>query len=59
MPAGVTVQVVENTDKVVNLILPLKSAPSDLSEEELVVTKGNCGVCNCDYRGICGCNERC
>ncbi len=60
VPAGVAVQVVENTDKVVNLVLPLKPAPSDLSEEELVgVTKGNCGVSNCDCRGICGCNERC
>ena len=47
VPAGVTFRVVENTDKVVNLVMPLKPAPSELSEEELVgVTKGNCGVSN-------------
>jgi Nitrile hydratase, alpha chain len=60
VPAGVTVRVLENTDKVVNLVLPLKPAPSELSEEELQgITNSNCGVSNCDCRGICGCNERC
>ncbi len=60
VPPGVTVKVIENTDKVVNLVIPLKPAPAELSEEELQgVTKGNCGVSNCDCRGICGCNERC
>ncbi len=60
VPAGVTVNVIENTDTVVNLVMPLKPAPSDLSEEELQgFAKGNCGVSNCDCRGICGCNERC
>jgi hypothetical protein len=60
VPPGVTVKVVENTDQVVHLVLPLRPAPADLSEEELrAVTSGNCGVSNCDCRGICGCNERC
>jgi hypothetical protein len=60
VPAGITFKVVENTDKVVNLVMPVKPAPSDLSEEELQgAMKGNCGVSNCDCRGICGCNERC
>jgi hypothetical protein len=60
VPAGVTVRVMENTDKLVNLVFPVKPAPADLSEEELQgVMAGNCGVSNCDCRGICGCNERC
>ncbi len=60
VPPGVTVKVTENTEKVLNLVLPLKPTPAELSEEELVgATKGNCGVSNCDCRGICGCNERC
>jgi len=60
LPAGVSVHVLENTGEVINLVLPLKPVPADLSEEELqAVTAGNCGVSNCDCRGICGCNERC
>jgi hypothetical protein len=60
LPAGMKVNVVENTDTVLNLVMPVKPAPSELSEDELMgVSKGNCGVSNCDCRGICGCNERC
>jgi hypothetical protein len=35
VPKGVTVRVVENTDKALNLVLPVKPAPEELSEEEL------------------------
>jgi hypothetical protein len=60
LPAGLRINVLENTDTVFNLVLPVKPAPEDLSEEELkAVTPGGCGVSNCDCRGICGCNERC
>lgn len=60
VPTGVTVNVFENTDKVLNLVLPVKPEPSELSDEELQgIMAGNCGVSNCDCRGICGCNERC
>ena len=60
VPAGVTVHVVENTAKVINLVLPVKPAASELCEEELQgVVAGRSSVSNCDCRGICGCNERC
>jgi Nitrile hydratase, alpha chain len=35
VPAGVTVKVLENTDRVLNLVLPVKAAPAELSEAEL------------------------
>jgi hypothetical protein len=35
LPAGITVKVVENTDKLVHLVLPVKPPPAELSEEEL------------------------
>jgi len=58
LPAGITVKVLENTDKVVNLVLPVKPAPSELSEEELHQAAGGyCRRCGC---GRCGCGcERC
>jgi hypothetical protein len=60
VPPGMTVKIAENTEKVLNLVLPLKPAPEDLSEEELQgVAAGRSTVSNCDCRGICGCNERC
>jgi hypothetical protein len=40
VPAGVTVRVVENTDQVVNLVLPFKPAAEELSEEELKQAAG-------------------
>jgi hypothetical protein len=35
VPAGVTVKVLENTDAVLNLVLPVKPVAEELSEEEL------------------------
>jgi hypothetical protein len=55
LPAGVTVKVVENTDKVVNLVLPTKPAPSELSAEELHMATAGAGRCRCRCR--CGCGR--
>jgi hypothetical protein len=35
VPPGVTLKVVENTDKLVHLVLPLRPADTELSEEPL------------------------
>jgi hypothetical protein len=35
VPAGITVKVVENTDTLVHLVLPVKAPPAELSDEEL------------------------
>jgi hypothetical protein len=43
-PAGLTLKVHENTDKVVNLVLPIKPAPAELSEEELHRAAGGAGA---------------
>ena len=58
VPKGMTINVVENTDKVVNLVLPVKPSPAELSAEELQqVAGGYCRRCGC---GRCGCGcERC
>jgi hypothetical protein len=40
VPKGITVKVLENTDKVLNLVLPVKPAPEELSEEELKQAAG-------------------
>jgi hypothetical protein len=65
VPAGITIKVVENTDKVLHLTLPLPPAPEELSEEELHRAAGGggercgCGRCGgCGGCGRCGC-ERC
>src|SRR5258707_719485 len=50
-PAGITIKVHENTDTVLNLTLPIKPPPEELSAEELQRVAGGAG-----YR--CGC-ERC
>jgi hypothetical protein len=56
LPAGVTVKVVENTDKVVHLMLPAKPPAEELSEEELHrVAAGHCHHCGGER---CG-GERC
>jgi hypothetical protein len=60
-PAGTQLKVVENTDKVLHLVLPLKPAPEELSEEELQrVSGGHCHRCGCERCRCerCGC-ERC
>ena len=54
-PAGITIKVVENTDKVLNLVLPVKPAPQELSEEELHrVAGGHRG-----HEGCFRCGEGC
>jgi hypothetical protein len=68
VPAGITIKVVENTDKVLHLTLPLKPSPEELSEAELHAVAGGrgherCGRCHerCGER-CCGercCGERC
>jgi hypothetical protein len=35
VPAGVTVNVLENTDRLLNLVLPVKPVPEELSDAEL------------------------
>ena len=40
VPKGITVKVVENTDKVLHLVLPVKPAPEELSEKELTQAAG-------------------
>jgi hypothetical protein len=55
VPKGITVKVVENTDKVIHLTLPQPPTAAELSEEELQqVAGGHCGGCG----GCRGC-ERC
>ena len=52
VPAGMTVTVVENTDKLFHLVLP--PVPSDeLSDEALdaVAGGGKAGYCNCQWSG--------
>jgi hypothetical protein len=56
LPAGVTVKVVENTDKLCHLTLPLAPSAAELSEEELeAVAGGFCGSCGPNHFGACGC----
>jgi Nitrile hydratase, alpha chain len=58
-PANMTIKVLENTDKVLNLVLPIKPAPEELSEDELHrAAGGHCHHCGCERCGRCGC-ERC
>jgi hypothetical protein len=54
LPAGFTVKIQENTDKVVNLVVPVKPAPTELSEDELHRAAGGHGC-----RGCRGCRHRC
>jgi hypothetical protein len=57
VPAGFKFKVLENTDKVVHLVLPVKPAPAELSAEELhSVAGGHCRGCGCGGCGGCrGC----
>jgi hypothetical protein len=54
VPAGKQIKVVENTDKVIHLTIPLAPAPEELSAEELHRAAGGGGE-RCGYR----CWERC
>ena len=42
-PAGLTLKVVENTDKIFNLVIPAK--PTDLSDSELETAGGLSALC--------------
>ncbi|HVS39707.1 MAG TPA: NHLP leader peptide family RiPP precursor [Gemmataceae bacterium] len=59
-PAGTQLKVVENTDKVIHLVLPTKPAPQQLSEEELHRVAGGggerCRWERCEWER---CGERC
>jgi len=69
VPAGITLKVVENTDKVLHLTLPIKPAEKELSEEELQRTAGGAERCRyercswerCSYERCSWerCGERC
>jgi hypothetical protein len=56
VPEGVTLNVLENSDNVINLVLP-KAPEMGLTEETLGTTSmdrcGGCGGCGCG--GGCGC----
>ena len=43
MPEGMSVNVVENTDKVFNLVIPAK--PTDLTDADLNKVAGGVGIC--------------
>ena len=62
VPAGIKIVVVENTEKVLHLTLPIRPAAEELSEEELHRVAGGGGRCShrCGER-CCGerCGERC
>jgi hypothetical protein len=58
VPPGVQVQVVENTDKLVHLILPRPPSPKDLSEEDLRPPSGSRKVPS-GRPGMDRCFERC
>jgi hypothetical protein len=47
VPDGVSVKVLENTDKVFHLVIPPK--PTDLSDQDLENVAG--GACTCDHPG--------
>jgi hypothetical protein len=53
VPAGVTVKIVENTEKVVHFPLPPKPAAGDLSEEQLANVSGgrSQSCCATSFRG--------
>ena len=40
VPKGITVKVVQNTDKVLHLVMPVKPAPEELSAKELQQAAG-------------------
>ena len=62
VPAGITIKVVENTDQVLHLTLPLPPAPEELTEEELHRAaggeRGRWHTCRCRC-GPCWRCERC
>jgi hypothetical protein len=61
VPPGITIKVVENTDKVLHLTLPVKPPAEQLSEEELHRVAGGFERCRCGgcERCRCGGCERC
>lgn len=58
-PEGVEIKVVEDTDAVRHITLPLSPA-GELADEELVGSAGADSYCGfCGYCGRCGCGCRC
>ena len=49
VPSGVSVKVLENSDKVFHLVIPPK--PTDLSDEDLDKVAGGRLGCTCDHPG--------
>ena len=54
VPSGIKLNVVENTEKVINLVVPLKPEPEELSEEELHRAAGGA-----HSRGCAACRRAC
>ena len=54
-PPNVQIKTIEDTANVMHLVLPMKPAEGELSEEELsTVAGGWCGGCGCRGCGGCG-----
>ncbi|MGA7502188.1 MAG: NHLP leader peptide family RiPP precursor [Isosphaeraceae bacterium] len=59
-PPNVQVKTIEDTADVMHLVLPMKPAAAELSEEELsTVAGGWCGGCGCRGCGCRGCGGGC
>ncbi len=63
-PPNVQIKTIEDTANVMHLVLPMKPAAAELSEEELsTVAGGWCGGCHgchgCGCRGCRGCGVGC
>jgi len=58
-PPNVQIKTIEDTADVMHLVLPMKPAAAELSEEELsTVAGGWCGGCGCRGCGCRGCGCR-
>jgi hypothetical protein len=55
MPSGMEVRMVENTDKVLHLVLPAKPNGDEMSEEQLEHVAG--GFCRTNYSEDYKCNS--
>ena len=56
-PPNVQIKTIEDTANVMHLVLPMKPAAAELSEEELSTVAG--GWCGCGGCYHCGCGCRC
>jgi hypothetical protein len=50
LPAGITVKVVENSDTVMNIVLPPK--PEDISDDDLANVAGGACYSFCSYAAV-------